>query len=400
VKSVKQFTARQILNLFPDFPEQFKEYLIERLQWEKLGWFSGKVIVNSFFPPIPSKALDSVVNAWRSSMEGQVVPEIATVAVTNKCPYNCLYCSVSDKTVNDMPAVLIKRVISKLQDMGSFNISLTGGEPLLRKDIEDIIAAVDDRSIVKVFTTGYSLTKEKAKALKKAGLLSVSISLDDRDLKIHDRRCGFEGAGDIALKAIENAKKASLLTCVATVAVKDRILNGEITRFLEFMKGLGVDEVSIFEPAPTGRLSFRDDVLLSEDERKALEALHKEINSSTSGRYPRVFSFPYIEGASYMGCGAGCTRLHVTALGHVTPCDFSSISFGNIQQENIKTIWKRMTRYFDRPERGCFVMNNYKEIREMSDEKTGIADGRLLMERAGIVRDAHLPEFYKMLMTS
>ena len=101
-----------------------------------------------------------------------------------------------------------------------------------------------------------------------------------------------------------------------------------------------------------------------------------------------------------MGCGAGCTRLHVTALGHVTPCDFSSISFGNIQQENIETIWKRMTRYFDRPECSCFVMNNYKEIREMSDEKTGIADGRLLMERVGIVRDAHLPELYKMLMTS
>lgn len=400
MKSVKQFAARQILNLFPDFSEQFKDYLIEKLQWEKLGWFNGKLIVNSFFPLIPSKALDSVVHAWRSSMAGQVVPEIATVAVTNKCPYNCLYCSVPDKTIHDMPAVLIKQTIGKLQDMGSFNISLTGGEPLLRKDLEDIIAAVDDRSIVKVFTTGYSLTKEKAKALKKAGLLSVNISLDDKDLTIHDQRCGFEGAGNIALRAIENAKKATLLTCVAIVAVKDRILNGEIKRFLEYLQGLGVDEVSIFEPAPTGKLSFRDDVLLSVDERKTLEELHKEINSSTSRRYPRVFSFPYIEGASYMGCGAGCTRLHVTALGHVTPCDFSSISFGNIQQENIETIWKRMARYFNRPECGCFVMNNYKEIRERIDEKTGMADGCLLMERAGIVRDARLPELYKMLMTS
>jgi len=400
VESVKQFTARQILNLFPDFPAQFKESLIEKLQWEKLGWFNGKVIVNSFFPPIPSKALDSVVRAWRSSMEGQVVPEVATIAITNKCPYNCMYCSVPDKTVNDLPAVLIKHLIKKLQDMGSFNISLTGGEPLLRKDLEDIIAAVDDRSIVKVFTSGYSLTKEKAKALKKAGLLSVSISLDDEDLTIHDQRCGFEGAGNIALRAIENAKKATLLTCVAIVAAKDRILNGEIKRFLEFLQGLGVDEVSIFEPAPTGKLAFRHDVLLSVDERRALEELHKEINGSRSRRYPRVFSFPYVEGASYMGCGAGCTRLHVTALGHVAPCDFSSISFGNIQQENIETIWKRMTRYFNRPECGCFVMNNYKEIREMIDEKTGMADGCLLMERAEIVRDARLPELYKMLMTS
>ena len=400
VISFKKFAARQALKFYPDFPDEFKGYLIDKLQWEKLGWFQGRVIINSYFPPIPSRAVHSVVKAWRSGMEGRVVPEVATVAVTNKCPYNCQYCSVPDKTVSDMPAHLLKRVLAQLQDMGSFHISLTGGEPLVRDDLEDIIASVDSRSVVKLFTTGYSLTKERAKALKKAGLFSINISLDSRDRAVHDRGCGFSGAFDIALEAIEHAKKASLLTCVATVATRNSVLGGEMDHFLRFLKRRGVDEVSIFEPAPTGKLSFHEEILLSDDERKVLHDLHKEINESADKRYPRIFSFPYIEGSSYMGCGAGCTRLHVTALGHVTPCDFTSVSFGNVQRESIDTIWSRMGRYFSKPECGCFVLNNFRRLREMYDDQSGMADGEMLEGEKEMMKDGHPPVFYKLLMNT
>ncbi len=398
--SFKQFAARQALKFYPDFPEEFIEYLVEKLRWERLGWFQGRVIINSYFPPIPSRAVNSVVKAWRSGMKGRVVPEVATVAVTNKCPYNCLYCSVPDKTVSDMSADLLKRTIGQIQDMGSFHISLTGGEPLLRDDLEDIIASVDDRSVVKLFTTGYSLTKERAKALKKAGLFSINISLDSGDQDIHDHGCGFDGAFDIALRAIEHAKQASLLTCVATVASHNGVLGGEMNQFLRFLKKQGVDEVSIFEPAPTGKMSFHEELLLSDDEREALHDLHKEINESADKRYPRVFSFPYVEGADYMGCGAGCTRLHVTALGHVTPCDFTSISFGNIQRENIETIWDRMKRYFNQPDCGCFICHNFKELRGMYDDRSGMADGDMLVKRGKMMKESHPPAFYKLLMVT
>jgi len=242
------------------------------------------------------------------------------------------------------------------------------------------------------------LTKERAKALKKAGLFSINISLDSRDRAVHDRGCGFPGAFDFALEAIEHAKKASLLTCVATVATRNSVLGGEMDHFLRFLKRRGVDEVSIFEPAPTGKLSFHEEVLLDDDERSALHDLHTEINESADKRYPRVFSFPYIEGSSYMGCGAGCTRLHVTALGHVTPCDFTSISFGNVQRENIDIIWSRMRQYFNKPECGCFILNNFRRLREMYDDQSGMADGEMLAEGTEMMKEGHPPVFYKLLM--
>ena len=394
----KNIVASIVSRLLLDFPDHFRQYLVSRLKWEKLELTNGKIIVNSYFPLIPSMAFKSVAKAWHCAMHGTIVPEIATIAITNNCPYDCEYCSVSDKTVRDLPASLLIQTIHSLQEMGVYHFSLTGGEPLLRRDIADIISSVDSRSVVNLSSTGYSLTKEKAKALKEAGLFSINISLDNKDPRKHDAGCRYNGAFDIALKAIQYSKAVSLVTCVATIVTKERIHSGEIFRFLEFMKELGVDEVTIFEPVPVGKLAFCDDVILGKDERNFLKSLHKEANKAQNNKYPRIFSFPYIESSEYMGCGAGCTRLHVTALGEVLPCDFIPVTFGNIQEENIETIWGEMHKTFKKPSRSCFAIDNYKLLRKSDNSSSGIMDSSLLFMSENIVRREGLPEFYDNLM--
>lgn len=395
----KNVVLNLISELLSDFPDCFRQYLVSGLKWERLELINGKLCVNSYFPPFPSRAFKSAIKAWHCTVDGTTVPEIATIAITNKCPYDCDYCSVLDKTVRDLSAASFMRTISSLQEMGTYHFSLTGGEPLLRKDLTDIVRSVDSRSIVKLFSTGYSLTKERAKALKKAGLFSINISLDNIDPRKHEAGCHYDGAFDIALKAIQYSKAASLLTCVATVVTKERIRSGEIFRFLEFMRELGVDEVTIFEPIPTGRLAFCDDVILGEEERKLLKLLHKEANEAQDKKYPRIFSFPYIESSEYMGCGAGCARLHITALGEVMPCDFTQVTFGNIQKECIETIWERMYKTFQKPSKGCFALDNYKLLRESDHKASDITDSHLIYMNEDIVRKKGLPEFYDNLMT-
>ena len=282
--------------------------------------------------------------------------------------------------------------------MGTYNISLTGGEPLLRNDIEDIIHSVDSRSIVKLFSTGYSLTKEKAIALKTAGLYSINISLHNSNPQKHDIGCRYEGAFEIALNAIQCSKAASLVTCVATIATKERIASEEIFHFLKFMKELGVDEVTIFEPIPVGKLAFCDDAILGEDERFILKKLHKEANEKYRADYPRVFAFPYLESSEYMGCGAGCTRLHVTALGDVLPCDFTHLSFGNITEENVEAIWERMSQAFKKPSASCFALDNYKLLRELNHTFSDIGNNYHSSIEQYMVKGEVLPEFYQNLL--
>lgn len=397
---IENIVVSQITHYFDDFPASFRKYLVNRLKWERLGLANGKIVVNSYFPPFPSKAFKSAVEAWRSIMSGVNVPEISTIAVTNRCPYNCDYCSVRDKTIHDLPRSLLVKIIQSLQEMGTYNVSLTGGEPLLRDDIEDIINSVDSRSIVKLFSTGYTLTKERANALKKAGLYSINISLHNSDPRKHDAGSRFEGAFEIALNAIQNSKAASLVTCVATIATKERIISGELFHFLKFMKELGVDEVTVFEPIPVGRLAFCDNAILDEDERVILKRLHKNANEKYKSDYPRVFAFPYLESSEYMGCGAGSTRLHVTALGEVLPCDFTHLSFGNITEEDIKMIWERMNKSFKKPCASCFALDNYKFLRELNCTLSDTMNSHLSSIDKYFIRGEVLPDFYQNLLES
>ena len=76
----------------------------------------------------------------------------------------------SDRSKNDVLSFeQLQKSISEVQELGSSVIGLTGGEPLLRDDLEDIIASIDKRSMPIMFTTGYKLTRKRVKNLKKRG---------------------------------------------------------------------------------------------------------------------------------------------------------------------------------------------------------------------------------------
>ena len=148
---------------------------------DRLVIHNGDFIVNSFLPPLNSNAYKSIVNAvpgkgeefFKNHTTGIRLAPISTyIAVTSRCMYNCWHCSAKrfikdkDDTSKEMTTNEVKKIIKNLQSLGVGIIGFTGGEPLLRKDLEEIIATIDNRSISFLFSNGYSLSYEKAKALK------------------------------------------------------------------------------------------------------------------------------------------------------------------------------------------------------------------------------------------
>ena len=102
---------------------------------------------------------------------GEPLPVVTNFAVTAKCCCNCWHCSFADRDKRDKLTLdVMRESIAQLQDMGTSVIGFTGGEPLLRKDLEEIIACVDERSMPIFFTTGFQLTRERVRELKDAGL--------------------------------------------------------------------------------------------------------------------------------------------------------------------------------------------------------------------------------------
>lgn len=322
---------------------------------DRLVIYNGNFVVNSFLPPLNSIAYKSIVDAvpgekaefFYNHTTGRRLAPISTyIAITGRCMYNCWHCSakrfIKDKEdkSKEMTTNEIKDIIKSLQDLGVGIIGFTGGEPLLRLDLEEIISSIDNRSISYLFTNGYSLNINKAKTLKKAGLFGIGISIDSICKENHDKKRGYNGAYENSISAIKNSKEAGLYTMAQTVCTKEMLKSGEIYKLGKFLKTLGVDELRILEPIPCGSLLVKSNEIFSKEDKDKLIDLHIKFNKDKN--YPKTSVFPYVESKDQFGCGAGVQHSYIDNEGSFLPCDFVTESFGNVLKEDIKDIWDKM----------------------------------------------------------
>lgn len=382
-------------------PEMRKIHLLilwrirQLLKNEKFVRLNDQIIINSFVPPFPSRAFRGMIQGIHRIRQGQAVPVSAYVAVTNHCRYACWHCSKAHRAEQDLPLDIMQKSIQAIQDLGVSIIGFTGGEPLLRSDLEDILRTVDNRSVTLLFTTGDGFTEARAMELKRSGLFGVAISLDHYEARIHDQRRGREGAYETALAAIRIARRLGFYTMIQLVATRDLAQPNAFERYLDLARRLDVHEIRLLEPMPTGRLLDTGRCsLLSSTERQVLRQLHLRTNRDL--RLPKVSAFAHIEARDMYGCGAGFQHLYIDAEGNVCPCDFTPISFGNIQKEPLSVIWNRMNTAFARPRPCCFLMQNADKLREAFQGQLPIPFEKV-KETCRCEPDQPVPRYYEDL---
>jgi MoaA/NifB/PqqE/SkfB family radical SAM enzyme/SAM-dependent methyltransferase len=335
--------------LDPGLAAFFKSYLAH----EKAVPFDGRHVVNTHFPPWPSRAFDAFVGQFfelGTSGPSRRLYSV-TLAVTNRCGYRCWHCYNAGRSPQDIPLGRLRALAGELQALGAVMVTLTGGEPLLRDDLEAVAGAFDGRSCLVLNTTGDGLTAERARALRERGLFAAGISLDAADEAVHDRMRGRPGAFRTALAALRAAEAGGLYPYVVAVATRELLAPGRFRRFERFVAGAGAREIHLLEPSPTGRLAGRGDVVLGADDRRRILDYQAEAAARDDG--PVVSSFAYLESDEAFGCGAGLTHLYIDGSGEVCPCNLVPLSFGNVAREPLATILDRMGRCFRRPRPGC-----------------------------------------------
>ena len=314
----------------------------------------GNIIVHSHLPPLNSAAYGRFI---RDHLRGRVEgPSHAQVAVTNACPQSCAFCYNRDRAGPPLDTAAILDVIRRLRESGVFWLGLTGGEPLLQKDLVRIVEAGAEGCAVKLFTTGTGITADRARELRQAGLFSVSVSLDSSEEEVHDAGRGYRGAFREALRAIDVfLATPGLDVGVSAVLSREMIRNGETGRFLEFLAGLGVHEAWLSEIKPASAPFWNEDRLITEDDRLALARLQDRAN-----RRPgmTVNYLGHFEGRETFGCTAGCKMVYVDAFGEVSPCVFTPMTFGNVRERPLGEILADMRRAF-RPTESCFIRGHY-----------------------------------------
>ncbi len=322
------------------------------LDHEKVVTFRGKYMVNTNFPPYPSPAFDNM--AAQFNVIGDVSARSlfsVTLAVTNRCPYNCWHCYNAGRVCRDVPLTVLREVVRQLCELNVVNVTLTGGEPLLRADLEEIAHAFSEKSFLNLNTTGSGLTPQRAESLRKNGLFSVGVSLDSTIPAEHDRLRGREGAHTTAVDALKTAAEAGLYPYIIAVATRQFLKRERFETFMRFAAACGAVEVHLLEPGAIGKLTGRTDVLLSPKERQQILAYQHE--AAERDDLPILSSFTYIESPDAFGCGAGLTHLYIDGSGEVCPCNLVPLSFGNITREPLPQILDRMGEHFRKPRTCC-----------------------------------------------
>src|SRR2546423_12391621 len=137
------------------------------------------------------------VRMFVRAMQSASHPILAQIVPIRRCNLDCAYCNEYDKTSSPVPLTEMLQRIDRLADLGTTIITLSGGEPTLHPQLDDIIRRIRERgAIATVITNGYLLTPERIQRLNRAGLDYLQISIDNvlpddiskKSLKALDRK--------------------------------------------------------------------------------------------------------------------------------------------------------------------------------------------------------------------
>lgn len=242
--------------------------------------------------------------------------------VTYRCNFRCRFCHYWHDPMgraDEPPPAAYAEGARKLATFGSLLLSLAGGEPLLRTDLPEIVAAVGEHHFPFVTTNGWFVTPEVARDLMRAGAWGVSVSIDYASPDRHDARRGIDGAWEQAWRAVEllSAARVHRFQRVNVIAVLMDDNVGDMERLL----AMAARRRAYFMVQPYGRLKTGSSAYAHRDGPVSprLLDLHR--------RWPNFLSNPYylgrfdaFLGGGVPGCRAGRAFFNIDSTGDVAIC--------------------------------------------------------------------------------
>lgn len=274
---------------------------------------------------------------FNTSILGRDTLRSIELAVTYQCQANCHKCysaNLKDEKGKDLAVEEIRTIIEQALRLGIIHVNITGGEPTLRNDLTEIIKACQPKKImVSLVTNALNLSFDKMKEFKRAGLNTIQISLDSADSATHDKLRGVSGCYDRVMKGAFWARELGINLCFSTVMSTEESSYEKAMKSLLELARKEKAFLLICDSAEVGGWANQRKMMDCEERDKALGELMKHPNA----RHHNMYNF-----RMKAGCPAGIEKIYITAYGDVTPCDLIHQSFGNVLEEPLSAVWKRM----------------------------------------------------------
>ena len=275
-------------------------------------------------------------------------PEIIGWEITNQCNLHCFHCftAAGKGRGDELTTEQCRRVIDSLAAIGVEMIGWTGGEPLLRQDLEELTEYAWSRGIRSNITTnGVLLSRERAAKLMQAGCHTMQISLDGSTPEMNRR---IRGTTDEEfhriVQALQTAKELGARVFMACVVGRENLADAR--EMIALGKRVGVDAIRFCGFTPTGRGRqdrIKERLLLRDAVADVLDFV-KETQEDPSLVMTFDVGFgPVPPDFGFHTCVAGVKTLYLKANGDVYPCtalSYEQFRVGNVRQRPLEEIWQ------------------------------------------------------------
>ena len=295
----------------------------------------------------------------------EFTPKWIAWETTRRCNLHCIHCrSSSEQEANDHPDFSTAEAFRIIDDIASYAkpvIVLSGGEPLVRKDVFDIARYGADKGLrMCLATNGTLVNDEICDKIRTSGIRIVSLSLDGSEESVHDDFRNQKGAFEGTIKAARLFKEHGIEFIINSSFTKRN--QEEITKVYRLAKQLGATAWYMFMIVPTGRGEKIMNELISKEDYEEILDWHYQMEKDETDMLVRPTCAPHYyrivlqkskqEGVKYerrslkfstggsKGCIAGQLICLIDVDGNVLPCSYFPKPAGNIKEQSFRDIWE------------------------------------------------------------
>jgi AdoMet-dependent heme synthase len=274
--------------------------------------------------------------------------------VTTRCNLNCIHCYASSvaATEPELSTAEGKKLLDDIARVEEVRmIVITGGEPLLRKDIFELVEYAGKLGFHIIFSTnGTLLTPQMARDLARLGVVNFSISLDGSTAECHESIRRKSGCFQKAIDGVKAAAQTGVCLQVNFTAMRQNL--AELPGLIDLSESLNSDIIMVFQTVPP-RQDRGAQELNAEDQAQLIKILAEKQKITRALIMPvccpeywpwliehrQGFINRFVQSKALSGCGAGKGFSYIRFNGEVWPCNFIPLSAGNVRQEAFPDIW-------------------------------------------------------------
>ncbi len=268
---------------------------------------------------------------------------------TNECNMYCDHCYRESGPLapRELTTGEARDMIEGIAAAGFRIMIFSGGECLMRSDLEELVAHASALGLRPVLgTNGSLLTRERAQALKDAGCLAAGISLDSLEPAKHDALRKYDGAFEEALAGMRACREAGLPYQIHTTVMDWN--RAEVPEMADFAVAQGARAFHVFFLVPVGRAAAIEESSLRAAEYEQLidklmekaETVPIEIKPTCAPQFMRIALRRGMRPRFSKGCLAGTSYCIIGPSGSVQPCAYMNISAGNVRERPFDKIWR------------------------------------------------------------